>query len=129
MASFFYEEENAIQYAEQGLDYPVFKNVKDNPRVKTVTIKGWNDFMPLPNESLFPILPLFDLEGKTWEASYWDACMPGGPSIDAVTEDLNKRYNDSLDRAIRAGRAQRMFIRDYDPLRPTASARVEYASQ
>ena len=125
--NYFYEVENVLGYHERGLDFPVFKFAIGHPRVTAVEIQGWKEYMP-QNESLFPILPAFDIEGKLWDGAFWDACMPGGPSIDATIAELNQRYNDSYDRAIRAGRIQRLIIRDYDPMRPSAG-KIEYARQ
>lgn len=86
------------------------------------------DFALKDYESVYPLRPQVTPEGKTYDQAVWDACIPGGPDIDKTLADLNKTYNDALDKAVKMGKVQRLVIKDFDPLHPSKGT-IQYLNQ
>ena len=85
------------------------------------------DYSLLEYESVYPAVPAINLTGDNYRTVLWNAIM-GYVDIDAAIEDLNTRYNAALDADVASGSVQRLVIKDYDPLHPSAGT-AEYLSE
>lgn len=118
VVEFFSGPDFLVGYTEAGMNILLSPSI----RAKADMSKAGRlaDFAPLPYESVYPTAPEVSLEGKNWMDALWEACLPGGPSVDKVIADLNRDYNSALDRDVKMGKIKRLVIKDYDPLRPNA---------
>lgn len=86
------------------------------------------DFALKSYESVYPLKPAVTPEGKNYADALWAACLTGGPDIDKTITDLNKTYNDALDKEVKMGKTQRIKVKNYDPLHPSKGT-IEYLTQ
>ena len=70
------------------------------------------DFALKSYESVYPLEPAVTPEGKIYADALWSACLTGGPSIDKTITDLNKTYNDALDKEVKMGKIQRFKVKN-----------------
>ena len=85
------------------------------------------DFAKLDYEDVYPQPPLVNLTGDDYRTVLWNAVM-GYVDIDEAINDLNTRYNEALEADIASGSAQRLVIKDYDPMHPSAGT-AEFLSE
>lgn len=113
-------------YLEGGYSLPISNHM--NGVVDKSKTGRLADFALKDYESVYPLRPQVTPEGKTYDQAVWDACLTGGPDIDKTLSDLNKTYNDALDKAVKMGKVQRLIIKDFDPLHPSKGT-IEYSKQ
>lgn len=119
---YFSSEEFLKGYLEAGLYLPI-SNYMDGVIDKSKTGR-LADFELMDYESVYPAVPAISLEGDEYGVVIWRAIM-GDVSADDAIADLNKRYNEALDRDIEMGKINRVIIKDFDPLHPNEGT-VEY---
>lgn len=115
--SFFQSEDFLKGYLENGYCLPIsnyMAGVIDSSKTGRLA-----DFAKLDYEDVYPQPPLVNLTGDDYRTVLWNAVM-GYVDIDTAIEDLNTRYNEALEADIASGSAQRLVIKDYDPLHPSA---------
>lgn len=82
------------------------------------------DFASVSYEGLYPAVPSVSVAGDPYAVALWNVVVSGG-DVDKVIADLNKSYNEALDRDVKIGKVKRLVIKDFDPLNPTAGT-AEY---
>ena len=86
-------------------------------------IKGYIEH-GYPYESMYPAAPAVTVAGDPYAVALWNVVVSGG-DVDKVIADLNKSYNEALDRDVKIGKVKRLVIKDFDPLNPSAGT-AEY---
>lgn len=115
---FFSSEAFLKGYIESGLNLPIgeyMQGVVDLSNTGKLA-----DFLPLSYEGVNPVPPQVTPEGLTFNDALWEACIPGGPSADEVIAELNKSYNEALDKDVELGKVKRLIIKDFDLMNPQA---------
>ena len=82
------------------------------------------DFASVSYEGLYPAVPSVSVAGDPYAVALWNVVVSGG-DVDKVIADLNKSYNEALDRDVKIGKVKRLVIKDFNPLDPTAGT-AEY---
>ena len=82
--------------------------------------------LALPDSTYLIHQPLSQLKGVAIDvAIYADKIAALRKKLDKVIADLNKSYNEALDRDVKIGKVKRLVIKDFNPLDPTAGT-AEY---
>ncbi|GIO12651.1 hypothetical protein J19TS2_22060 [Cohnella xylanilytica] len=81
-------------------------------------IVGIDGFLPTENDGTWPLEPTsaIKVEGELATDAFFKYMLSGG-DLDAMIQDLNKRYNDALDKAIAAGEAKAEPDPGFDPMK------------
>ncbi|MGU3472596.1 ABC transporter substrate-binding protein [Paenibacillus sp. D51F] len=108
---FLYSDEVLVPYYEQGKGVSVVPSVIS--KAKAPELKNFQEFAPKEDVMWPPYLAL-NVEGKAWQNVIAESIL-GFQPIDKAIADLNKRYNDSLDKEDQAGGTKRIVIPDWDP--------------
>jgi multiple sugar transport system substrate-binding protein len=117
VVEYFGSEEFLKGYLEGGYTLPI-STYMDGKIDKSKTGR-LADFSLQPYEDVYPTVPTVTPTGQVYTDALWNACLPGGPSIDTTIADLNKNYNAALDSAVAMGKVKRLVIQNYDPLHPS----------
>ncbi len=123
--SFFSSEEFLKGYFEGGYSAPISSYMTD--KYDTTKIGRLADFAIQSYEDVYPSVPAVSLEGDDHWVVFWNVVL-GNVDVDTAIEDLNKRYNEALDRGLENGTLTRLVIKDFDPLHPS-SGTFEYLSE
>ncbi|MCS7460067.1 sugar ABC transporter substrate-binding protein [Paenibacillus doosanensis] len=83
-------------------------------KVKQPDINGIEGFLPNKYDGVWPIVPTVTVQGVKYEDAFWKYILEGG-DLDKVIADLNKRYNESLDKAIANGEVTAKPDASFDP--------------
>ena len=113
--SYFQSEDFLKGYLESGYCLPITEYM--DQRIDKSKIGKLADFSLVSYEAVYPQPPAINLTGDDYRTVLWNAVM-GYVSIDDAIADLNKRYNDALERDVKNGSIKRLVIKDYDPLHP-----------
>ncbi|MDI9455593.1 MAG: extracellular solute-binding protein [Spirochaetota bacterium] len=108
-------EEVVKGYIEKGYALPLSTYMQ-----KVVDMSGagrLGDFAPVPYEGLYPSVPAVTVAGDNYAVSIWNAIV-NGSDVDRLIADLNKRYNEALERDLKIGKVKRIVIPNFDPLNP-----------
>ena len=81
------------------------------------------DFALQEYEDVYPATPAITVEGDNYATVFWNVIL-GNLSADEAIEDLNKRYNDALDRGLASKSVKRLIIEGYDPLHPSSGTSI-----
>jgi multiple sugar transport system substrate-binding protein len=122
---FFQGEEFLKGYLESGYSLPITSYM--DGKIDKTKIGRLADFSLLDYESVYPQPPVVNISGDDYRTTLWN-CVMGFTSIDDTINDLNKRYNEALERDVKNGTVKRLVIKDYDPLHPN-SGTFEYLSK
>ncbi|NHN32175.1 ABC transporter substrate-binding protein [Paenibacillus agricola] len=109
--NYLYSDDVLVPYYEQGKGISVVPSVLS--KAKTPTLKNLADFAP-KDDTIWPMDLSHKVEGKTWQSVIAESIL-GLTPLDEGIEDLNKRYNDGLDKEEKAGNVKRIVIPDFDP--------------
>lgn len=107
-----------VGYVEAGLSLSIAPSVMQ--QVDKTKLGKLAEFNPVPYEGVYPAVPNVSPQGKVWQDALWDTVLPGGPDIAATIAQLNKTYNEALDREASMGKVKRLVIADFDPLKPSS---------
>jgi multiple sugar transport system substrate-binding protein len=112
---YFQSEAFLKGYLEGGFSLPITEHMNDViDHSKTGRLA---DFSLLEYESVYPTVPLINLQGDDYRTVLWDVVM-GYRDIDEAIQDLNERYNAALDADVSSGTVKRLVIEGYNPLKP-----------
>ncbi|MEK8132303.1 sugar ABC transporter substrate-binding protein [Paenibacillus filicis] len=95
-----YEQSVLQGYHEQGYGISMVPDVI--AKAKAPNIGGIEGFLPNANDGVWPVSPTVSVQGAKFEESFLKYIMQGG-DLNAIIGDLNKRYNDALDKGISSG--------------------------
>ncbi len=114
----FHRDEILVPYHEGGYGYTVVPSVAK--KAKDPNIKGASYFkLDEKVDAIWPSAPHeegLQVEGRT----YYDVIamvILGLTPVDDAIKDLNKRYNDALDKGEKAKTIRRPIIKNFDPLK------------
>lgn len=115
--NYMYSEENLVKYAETGLGMPVLQSVAE--KMKTPDIYGYKEFVPNKSDAIWPIKPNVDssLQGLKYADAFWKYILDGNGDLDSIVADLSKRYNEALDKAVKAGDVKVNPDPNFDPMK------------
>ncbi|MEK8132810.1 sugar ABC transporter substrate-binding protein [Paenibacillus filicis] len=108
--NYIYSDDVLVPYFEQGKGVALVPSVI--AQAKEPSLKNFKDFTP-KDDAIWPVYPTHKVEGKTWQSVIAETIL-GVTPLDKAFGDLNKRYNDGLDQAEKAGTAKRTIISDFD---------------
>ncbi len=105
-------------YIEQGYALPLSAHMQQV--VDMSKIGRLADFAPVSYEGLYPSVPAVSVSGEPYAVAIWNTIVNNG-NVDRTIADLNKKYNEALDRDLKLGKVKRVVIKNYDPLNPNAN--------
>ena len=108
-------EEFVKGYIEMGYALPLSAHMQEV--VDMEKIGRLADFAPVYYEGLFPSVPTVTLAGDDFEKTMWN-CIVNGTDPDKCVADLNKRYNEALEKDVKLGKTKRVVIKNFDMLHP-----------
>ncbi len=104
-------------YIEQGYALPLstyMQQVVDMGKIGRLA-----DFAPVSYEGLYPSVPAVSVSGEPYAVAIWNTIVSGS-DVNKTIADLNKKYNEALDRDLALGKVKRIVIKGFDPLNPNA---------
>ncbi len=122
----FSSEDFMVEYVENGLALSITQDIMS--KVDMSKIGKLQEFLPISYEGVYPMPPAVTPQGKEWKDALWETVIPQGTDIDQTIEEMNKIYNEALDRDVKAGKIKRLVIKDFDPMKPLAGT-LEYLSE
>lgn len=112
---FFQSEDFLKGYLESGYCLPItsyMDSVIDKSKIGRLA-----DFSLVDYETVYPEPPAVNISGDSYRITLWN-CVQGYMTIDEAINDLNKRYNEALERDVKSGTVKRLVIKDYNPKNP-----------
>ena len=122
---FFSSEEFVKGYIESGYALPLSQYMQET--VDMSKIGRLADFAIHDYEGMYPAVPAVSVAGDNYAKTIWN-CIVSGSDIDKTIADLNKRYNEALEKDIKLGKVKRLVIKNFDKLNPSAGD-IEYLSE
>lgn len=110
--SYMYGDDILQPYHEKGYGISMVPSVIS--KVKKPDINGIEGFLPNKYDGVWPIVPTVTVQGVKYEDAFWKYILEGG-DLDKVIADLNKRYNEALDKAIANGEVKAKPDASFDP--------------
>ncbi|PZE22140.1 ABC transporter substrate-binding protein [Paenibacillus xerothermodurans] len=108
---YMYSDDVLVPYFEQGKGVGIIPSVVE--KAKEPTLKNFKDFSP-KDDAIWPATLTHKVEGKAWQNVIAESIL-GVTPLDKAIADLNKRYNEGLDNAEKAGTVKRVVIPDFNP--------------
>lgn len=114
---FMYGDDVLKTYHENGFGISMVPSISST--AKKPDIKGIEGFLPNGNDGTWPLQPTVTVEGMKSHDAFFKYMLSGG-NMDDVIKDLNKRYNDALDKAIASGTVKVKANPSFDPAKLAA---------
>ena len=115
---YFLSDDFLKGYVEGGYTLPVSEHVAS---ICDLSKSGrMADFAPVDYEGLFPAIPSVTASVGRYDNYIWN-CVVNGTDVDKCIAELNKSYNEALDKEVKLGKTTRVVIENYDPLNPSAN--------
>ncbi|KRE83965.1 ABC transporter substrate-binding protein [Paenibacillus sp. Soil766] len=111
---FMYADDVLKTYHEKGFGLsmvPAISSVAKKPE-----IKGIDGFLPSGNDGTWPLQPTVTVEGMKYNDAFFKYMISGG-NLDQIIQELNKRYNDALDKAVAKGDVKVTPNASFDPMK------------
>jgi multiple sugar transport system substrate-binding protein len=112
--TYMYSDEMLQEYHEAGLGLAAVPAIA--AKAKAPEINGVEGFLVTKNDALWPIPPTVTVQGLNYGDAFLKYMLTGG-SIDDTITDLNKRYNEALDKAVAAGEVTVTANPSFDPVK------------
>ena len=112
-------------YVEMGYALPLSEYIMGV--VDTSQMGRLADFAPVSYEGLYPSVPAISYAGDDYAKTIWN-CIVNGTDVDKCIADLNKRYNEALEKDVKLGKVKRVVIENFDNLHPNANP-ITYLSK
>lgn len=109
---YMYQDEVLKNYHEQGFGISMVPSVAAS--AKSPEIEGIEGFLPTQIDGIWPLHPTVTVEGSNYSDEFFKY-MVGGGDLDAIIENINKRYNAALDKAKAAGEVKIEPMPDFNP--------------
>ncbi|MCZ8516577.1 sugar ABC transporter substrate-binding protein [Paenibacillus filicis] len=110
--NYMYGDDILQPYHEKGYGISMVPSIIS--KVKKPDINGIEGFLPNKYDGVWPIVPTVTVQGVKYEDAFWKYILEGG-DLDKVIADLNKRYNEALDKAIANGEVKAKPDASFDP--------------
>lgn len=111
---FMYGDNILTTYHEKGFGIAIVPGIAE--KAKKPEIPGMEGFLVSKYDSLWPVSPNVTPEGMNYADAYFKYMMTGG-DLNAITDDLNKRYNAALTKAVEKGDVKVTPDPAFDPLK------------
>lgn len=111
---FMYNDDVLKTYHEKGFGLSMVPSIASV--AKKPEIKGIDGFLPVGNDGTWPLQPTVTVEGMKKDDAFFKYMISGG-NLDQIIQDLNKRYNDALDKAIAKGTVKVQPNPSFDPMK------------
>ncbi|MDF2647513.1 MAG: transporter substrate-binding protein [Paenibacillus sp.] len=112
--AYMYNEEVLKTYHEKGFGLSMVPSV--SAVAKKPEIKGIDGFLPVGNDGTWPLQPTVTVEGMKKDDAFFKYMISGG-NLDQIIQDLNKRYNEALDKAVAKGSVKVQPNPSFDPMK------------
>jgi multiple sugar transport system substrate-binding protein len=109
---YMYGDEILKTYHEKGFGISMVPSI--SAVAAKPDINGIEGFLPNDNDATWPLSPAVTIEGIKYNDAFFKY-MLGDGDLDAIIQDLNKRYNAALDKAIASGDVTTVAKPDFDP--------------
>ncbi len=113
---YLYRNEFLKEYHEKGYGFTVVPSVAEV--AKPASLKGAADFKLDPKlDGIIPADPTWynmNLEGKNYNDVLF-AVIYGATSWDAAVKDLNNRYNEAYEKAMKSGDIKKIILKNFSP--------------
>lgn len=111
---YMYSDETLQSYHEKGLGISAIPDVA--AKAQAPDLNGVEGFLVTEYDALWPIPPAVTVEGLNYGDAFLKYILSGG-SLEEITNDLNTRYNNALEKAIAAGEVTVTTDPDFDPIK------------
>jgi multiple sugar transport system substrate-binding protein len=111
--SYMYSDEVLKPYHEEGYGLSAVPAVA--AIANTPNIPGVEGFLLNKYDALWPVPPVVTIQGVNYGDAFMKYILLGG-NIDETVQDLNKRYNDALDKGVAAGEVKVSPNPSFDPV-------------
>jgi multiple sugar transport system substrate-binding protein len=110
--SYMYSDEILQPYQEKGFGISMVPHIAE--KAKAPDIGGIEGFLPNKSDGVWPISPTVNVTGAKYYDAFYKYMLEGG-DLNKIVDDLNKRYNEALDKAISSGDVKAKANPDFDP--------------
>ncbi|MNY23771.1 hypothetical protein D3C86_1574510 [compost metagenome] len=111
---FMYADDVLKTYHEKGFGLSMVPAISST--AKKPEIKGIDGFLPAGNDGTWPLQPTVTVEGMKYNDAFFKYMISGG-NLDQIIQELNKRYNDALDKAVAKGDVKVAPNPSFDPMK------------
>lgn len=111
---FMYADDVLKTYHEKGFGLSMVPAISS--AAKKPEIKGIDGFLPSGNDGTWPLQPTVTVEGMKYNDAFFKYMISGG-NLDQIIQELNKRYNDALDKAVAKGDVKVAPNASFDPMK------------
>jgi multiple sugar transport system substrate-binding protein len=111
---YMYSDDVLQAYHEAGLGLSAVPSIA--AKAAAPELEGVEGFLLTEYDALWPVPPAVTIEGLNYGDAFMEYILLGG-DLDAIVEDLNKRYNAALDKEIAAGEVKVTPDPDFDPIK------------
>ncbi|AIQ48602.1 ABC transporter substrate-binding protein [Paenibacillus sp. FSL R7-0273] len=112
---YMYGDDVLKTYHEKGFGIAVVPHIVE--QAQNPDIKGMEGFLVGEHDSLWPASPTVTPEGTNYADAFFKYMLSGGDA-QAITTDLNTRYNDALSKAVEKGEVTVTPNAAFDPSKP-----------
>ncbi|WP_027085616.1 ABC transporter substrate-binding protein [Cohnella panacarvi] len=110
--TYMYSDELLKDYHEKGYGLSAVPSIA--AQANTPAINGVEGFLLTQYDALWPLPPTVTVQGLNYGDAFFKYVLSGG-SLDDIVADLNKRYNEALDKAVAAGETKAVVDPGFDP--------------
>lgn len=112
--SYMYSDETLTTYHEKGLGLSAVPAIA--AKAKAPELAGVEGFLMTQYDALWPLAPAVTIEGLNYGDAFLKYILGGG-NLDEIADDLTKRYNAALDKAVVSGDVSVTPDPDFDPMK------------
>jgi len=112
--SYMYSDETLTTYHEKGLGLSAVPAI--SAKAKAPELGGVEGFLMSKYDALWPLAPTVTVEGLNYGDAFLKYVLAGG-NLDQIADDLTKRYNAALDKAVASGDETVTPDPSFDPLK------------
>lgn len=117
VVNFLNSEDFVKGYIQKGYALPLSDYMQKN--VDMSNVGRLADFAPVDYEGLYPSVPAVTVPGEPYAVAIWNSIV-SGTNVDKTLSELNKKYNEALERDLKLGKVKRLVISNFDALNPNA---------
>ncbi|MGG1556100.1 ABC transporter substrate-binding protein [Paenibacillus ferrarius] len=112
--NYMYQDNVLKTYHEKGFGLSMVPSI--SAVAAKPNIKGIDGFLPVGKDGTWPLQPTVTVEGMKYSDAFFKYMISGG-NLDQLVDELNKRYNDALDKAVAKGSVKVTPNPNFDPMK------------